>query len=143
MPQHRPGAVSKIADPEVAELVAQMFANGSSRQEIADEFDIKDLKTISRWRRDPRVKNRVLKLIEDRVLEVTRKTDSVIAQRLQNAEDLTIKELLDIRREFLGGQLRAQTERADEGAITDAVEALEENPDLMEELEELLKRKEA
>jgi hypothetical protein len=52
-------------------------------------FGVKDRDTITRWRRDPRVKAIALKIIEDRVLQVTRKVDGVIAERLENAENMT------------------------------------------------------
>jgi transposase-like protein len=128
-----------LANPDFAQAVAEMFAAGCSRQQIADEFGVKDLDTITRWRRDPRVKGRALKIIEDRVLEVTRKVDGVIAARLQNAKDMTIVELLAIRKEFLGGALRSQTEKADEETVNEAQTFLENNPDAADKLEELLK----
>lgn len=102
-------------------------------------FGVKDKDTITRWRRDPRVKAVALRVIEDRVLQVTRKVDGVIAGRLEHAEKMTVTELLAIRKEFLGGPLRAQTEKADEQAIQEAQEFLEQHPDAMEQLDELLR----
>ena len=101
-------------------------------------FGVKDVDTITAWRRDPRVKAHALKLVEDRVLRVTRRTDAVIEARLANADQMTIKELLDIRKEFLGGALRAQTEKADEQTVTEAMQAIEDNPNIVEELQKLL-----
>jgi hypothetical protein len=139
-PDHRRGTAGRpnpLSDPEFAKLVAQAFADGLSRNDMCDMFGVKDPDTITRWRRDPRVKTHALKLIEDRVLQVTRKVDGVIAERLEHAKDMTIQELLAIRKEFLGGALRAQTEKADEATIMEAQEALERNPQLVEELEKL------
>lgn len=123
-----------LADHDFAQRVAEMFAAGASRAEMCDAFGVKDPMTITRWRRDPRVKSKALKLIEDRVLQVTRKVDGVIAERLEHASDMTITELLAVRKEFLGGALRAQTEKADEETITQAVEAMERDPDLADKL---------
>jgi hypothetical protein len=128
-----------LADPAFAKLVAEAFADGLSRKEMCEMFGVKDPDTITRWRRDPRVKGHALKLIEDRILQVTRKVDGVIAERLEHAADMTITELLAIRKEFLGGALRAQTERADEDTINEAQTWLEENPEAADQLETLLR----
>lgn len=128
-----------LANPEFAKAVAEAFAAGLSRQEMCDTFGVKDRDTITRWRRDPRVKAYALKIIEDRVLQVTRKVDGVIAERLEHAEDMTITELLAIRKEFLGGALRAQTEKADEETVQEAMSFLEANPDAMEQLDAIMR----
>lgn len=127
-----------LADPTFAQRVAEAFASGMSRAEMCDIFGVKDPNTITRWRRDPRVKAHALKLIEDRVLQVTRKVDSEIAQRLEETEQMTIQELLSIRKEFLGGALRAQTENADEATLQEAQALLEANPDFLEKLDQIL-----
>ena len=134
----RGGRPNPLADPEFAKKVGEAFAAGLSRRDMADMFEVKDLDTITRWRRDPRVKAVALKVIEDRVLQVTRKVDGVIAERLEHANEMTIRELLDIRREFLGGALRAQTEKADDETIAEAQDWLESHPEKAAELEELL-----
>lgn len=128
-----------LADPSFAQAVAEAFADGLSRAEMCDMFAVKDRDTITRWRRDQRVKVRALKIIEDRVLQVTRKVDGVIAGRLENAENMTIQELLMVRKEFLGGALRAQTEKADDETITEMQTWLEEHPDAADQMEELLR----
>lgn len=138
MPAGRPHT---LADPTKAKLAAELFVAGCTRQEVADAMGVKDLDTITRWRRDPRVKTIASRLIEDRVLEVHRKVDSVIAQRLQDAENLTVKELLDIRKEFVGGKFRREVEGADEDTVSEAMEAIENNPNFVEELAELFKKK--
>lgn len=137
MPRPNPLAV-----PEFAKAVAEAFAAGLSRKQMAEMFEVKDLDTITRWRRDPRVKSLALKIIEDRVLQVTRKVDGVIAERLEHATEMTIQELLAIRKEFLGGALRAQTENADQDTIAEAQDWIEKNPEAAERLEELFKHPE-
>lgn len=128
-----------LADPEFAQQVAEAFAAGLSRQDMADMFAVRDLATITRWRKDPRVKAIAHKIIEDRILAVTRRVDSVIEGRLAHANDMSIQELLAIRKEFLGGALRAQTEKADEDTINEAMSWLESNPDAAEQLDKILK----
>lgn len=128
-----------LSNPDFAKRVAEAFAGGASRSDMCEMFGVKDPDTITRWRRDPRVKSYALKLIEDRVLQVTRKVDGVIAERLSRASEMSVQELLAIRKEFLGGALRAQTEKADEQTVAEAQEWLEANPEKAEALERLLK----
>jgi hypothetical protein len=132
---------SPLANPDFAKSVGEAFAAGLSRKQMAELFEVKDVDTITRWRRDPRVKAIALKIIEDRVLQVTRKVDGVIAERLEHANEMTVTELLAIRKEFLGGALRAQTEKADEDTIAEAQNWLEENPEAAEQLEQLFTSK--
>lgn len=127
-----------LADPDFAAKVGEAFAAGASRNDMCEMFGVKDPMTITRWRKDPRVKSVALKLIEDRVLQVTRKVDGVIAERLEHASDMTITELLAIRKEFLGGALRSQTEKADDETVNEAASWLEANPEKAAALEELL-----
>lgn len=127
-----------LADPQFAKSVAEALAAGLSRRQMAAQFGVKDLDTISRWRRDPRVKTQVFKIMEDRILQITRKVDGVLAERLEHANEMSVKELLEIRKEFLGGALRAQTEKADEETVAEAASFLERNPKAMEMLEAML-----
>src|ERR1044072_4036598 len=126
-----------LAEPEFAKRVGEAFAAGLSRKDMAEMFNV-TTETITRWRRDPRAKSVALKIIEDRVLQVTRKVDGVIAERLEHANEMTIDELLKIRKEFLGGALRGQTEKADEETIAEAQYWLQATPDAADELKELL-----
>lgn len=134
------GRPHTLADPEKAKQVATMFAEGATRQEIADTMGISDLDTVTRWRRDPRVKQIAHKIIDDRILEVTRKVDSVIAARLQDAQSLTMKELLEVRKEFLGGRLRERTHEVDDETVAETMEAIESGDDLIGRLEEAFEK---
>ena len=133
------GRPNPLADPDFAQEVAEAFAAGCSRTDMCEMFGVRDPATITRWRRDPRVKARAMKIIEDRVLTVTRKVDGVIEGRLQHAENMTITELLAIRKEFLGGALRERTENIDESTVQEAQTFLEQNPDAMEQLDAILR----
>lgn len=120
-----------LADPDFAKNVALSFIEGKTRQQMCDEFGVKDLDTITRWRRDPRVKVHAQKYTEDRILQVTRRVDGKIQHKLDN-EDLTVQELIMIRKEFLGGQLRQQTEKADDETIMQAADWVDQNPDILQ-----------
>lgn len=132
------GRPNPLANPQFAKRVAEAFVDGCSRKQMCEMFGVKDKDTITRWRRDPRVKALAMKLIEDRVLQVTRRVDAVIAERLEHAAELTTKELLEIRKEFLGGALRAQTEKADPETVNEAMTWLDENPEAADELADIL-----
>lgn len=134
------GRPSPISDPVFAKKVAEAFSSGLSRAQMCDLFGVKDHDTITRWRRDPRIKSHLFKLIEDRVLEITRKVDAKLAQVLHSDQELTVQELLAIRKEFLGGALRAQTENAvDDQTIGEASGWLEANPEAAAALTEMLR----
>lgn len=132
------GRPNPLADPEFAKQVAEAFAAGVSRRDMCEMFGVRDPDTITRWRRDARVKANVLKIVEDRVLQVTRKVDGVIAERLENANEMTVTELLMIRKEFLGGALRQQTEKADSETVSQAQDWVESNPEASEAIDEWL-----
>lgn len=126
-----------LSDPEFAKTVAAAFVSGMTHKDIAAQFNIHP-DTVTYWRRDPRVKAHAMKMIEDRVLAVTRRIDSIIEGRLQHAENMSIKDLVMLRKEFLGGALRQQTENADEQTISEVMTALDKNPDLADQLQALV-----
>jgi hypothetical protein len=116
---------SFLDEPENAKKVAEAFVDGLTREKMCEAFGVKDKYTITRWRRDPRVKSHMHRLIEDRVLSVANKVDAQIAQRLQNPDSLSVKDLLDIRREYLGGKHRENIEgKADDATMAEAMEKM-------------------
>lgn len=127
-----------LEDAEFAQQFAEAVAEGVSRSDLMLMFSIRSKDTITRWKKDPRVKVRVRKIIDDRILEITRRTDSQIAARLQKADRLSVRDILAIRKEFLGGALRLRTENIDDEVIGEAVDALENNPQFAEQLATLL-----
>lgn len=137
--QRKPGRgrPSLLDDPEQQLKVAEAFTSGMTMEDIAAEFDVA-LSTARRWRRDPRIKAHCLKMTEDRILVITRKIDSQIESRLRDAGQMTVKELLEIRKEFLGGAFRAATEGADDETVTQAMALLEKNPQLAQQMVALL-----
>lgn len=135
----RRGRPHKLDDPENVKLVAQAFADGVTREKMCETFEVKDPGTITRWRKDPRVKAEVRKLLNDRILRISSKTDSVIEQRLQNAHEMSIDDLIKVRKEFGGSSLVG--EKIDEDSmLNEAMEALEANPELLDEMRALLEK---
>jgi hypothetical protein len=134
------GAPSPILDnPEKLELFARAVADGQSIKDLAALFNVTE-RSVSTYKKDARVKAIAFKLIEDRVFRVTRKVDAEIERRLQDAEELDTDILLKIRKEFLGGALRLQTEggKADANTINETMDVMEDNPEFAVELDRLL-----
>jgi hypothetical protein len=139
---YRGGRPSGLNDPERVKLAAAMFVEGATRAEMAAELGVSEW-TITQWRKDPRVRAQVAKLVEDRVMRIVGKTDHIIEGRLQNAEDMDTELLLRIRKEFLGGAFRALHEggKVDEETIYEAMGEVEADPELLTGLKELLTRR--
>jgi hypothetical protein len=129
---------SALADPDFCHNVAEAFVAGLTRREMADMFAVGDLNTITKWRRDPRVQVIAKKMIQDRVLEITRKVDSQMAVRLEQASELSIRELIEIRKEYMGDKLRQQTDEIDENTVNEALSFLDENPEAAAAVRKLL-----
>lgn len=121
---------SPLAEPDFAKQVAECFANGDSRESMSTTFNVSK-QTITKWRKDPRIKRLVHNIMVERVQRVTSKVDAILEGRLANGDSLTIKELLDIRKEFMGDSARGKLEDADDTTINAAMEAAE-SPDFAE-----------
>jgi hypothetical protein len=138
----RYGPAGYLDNPQQLRWFAECVAIGLSAREIAPILAI-SRKSAERYRNDPRVKVEAIKLIEDRVVRVTSRVDTLIAQRLDTeADDMSVETLLKVRKEFLQGPLRAAAQGNDPGAdvINDAIESIEDNPDFAAELQALLER---
>lgn len=134
-PARRP---SKLDNPDFAKQVAIAFADGQTRPQMAELFNVSEW-TITQWRKHPMVKAYTNKLIEDRVQRVLTKTDYKIAALLENITD--IDTLLRVRKEFLGGRLRQQIENhADDATVDSAMDAMEDT-EFTDALEEVLRDK--
>lgn len=100
------GRPSNLSDPAFLKLTAECFAAGMTREKMCEELGVADPMTITRYRKDPRVKAVVQKLIEDRAIRISAKVDSKIEYKLQDRDgDLTVDELIKIRKEYGGASL--------------------------------------
>ena len=131
-----------LSDPERVKLAAAMFVEGATRATMAEQLGVSEW-TITQWRKDPRIRAQVTKLVEDRVMRIVGKTDHIIERRLQDAEDMDTELLLRIRKEFLGGAFRALHEggKASEETIYEAMDEVQADPELLAGLRDLLERK--
>lgn len=133
----RPGFLD---DPENVESVAIAYIDGRTRKQIASAFGVNE-RTVTAWRGDPRVKARAAQLARDRILQVVRKTDSQIEDRLKNAGEMSVRELLDIRKEFITGPgFQDEAAGISPETITEVTEAMEADPDFAAALTALLEK---
>lgn len=137
MKNRPPGRPHALSDPEYAQQIAEALVAGSTIKQMCEMFGRSD-RTIKDWKKDPRVQLVARKMIQERVIEITRRTDAVIAAKLQNAEELTVKELLDIRKEYMGDKLRQEHEPVDAQTINEAQNFFDQNPDAAEQMRKLL-----
>lgn len=141
----RYGPRGYLDDPTQLQLFAECIAAGLSAKEIVELLHV-STKSVARYRKDQRVIAAAMKIIEARVVRITRRIDSEIERRLvEEVFDIDTDTLLRIRKEFLSGQLRAQVQVNDPSAetINDAIAQIEESPQFAAELQELLERQPA
>lgn len=127
------GRKSTLDDPADLQVICELFSAGFSRQQMMEELaeagiEIRDPKTITRWKKDARVQVLVERLNRERIIEVQRKIDSIIQTRLNEAERLSIKELVDLRKTFGGGEV-SRKEIASDTVTSGAIKAIEDDPD--------------
>lgn len=145
--QPSPGRPSKLVDPEFVDLFAKALAEGLTTAELSEMFDISE-RTVHNYKRDQRVKVAALKHVEDRVLRITRRTDSKLDSLLDSADfqALAIEDqialLLKVRKEYLGGAFRLQAEggKVEAETINETLNALEDDPEFAREVAELAER---
>lgn len=141
-PRGTSGRPHGLSDPERVKLAAAMYVEGMTRAQMSKELGVSEW-TITQWRKDPRVRAQVTKLVEDRVMRIVGRTDHIIEARLQSADEMDTDLLLRIRKEFLGGAFRALHEggKADDETVYEAMNEVEADPELMDGLRELLARR--
>lgn len=109
--------------------VAELWADGYSNKAIAEtvhrEFvEIEDVpvkNTIINWRHDETVKNKIHALMRERISRIVRRTDSELANRLENASELTVEEIIKIRKEIAPAR-----DVLDEGERVDPADAADD-----------------
>jgi transcriptional regulator with XRE-family HTH domain len=141
----RYGPRGYLVDPTQLQLFAECIAAGLSAKEIVEMLHI-STKSVARYRKDQRVIAACMKIIEARVVRITRRIDTEIERRLdEEAADIDTVTLLKMRREYLSSALRLQTQGNNPSAevINEAAESIESNPGFADELKALLERQPA
>jgi DNA primase catalytic subunit len=132
------GRPSQLDDPEFCASVALAFASGATRDVMCQTFGVRDPMTITRWRKDPRIKPLLSKLIEERVQEMQRKVDAALQAKLAKADELSVKDLIDIRKEIRSSALGQKLDKADADDVNEMQAWLESNPEAHAALDEFL-----
>lgn len=118
-------------EPYLAELIAELYLDGKTNQEIADALGRgvhKD--TVTDYRRDPRVRKIIRRLSEEREALITRRVDRVILERLKNAEEIDTETLLKIRKEMMPKRIEVSGEVSHADLVRELWEAADSNPEL-------------
>lgn len=126
------------------DAVAELWADGLSNKAIAEAVhakfaEIEDVpvkNTIINWRHDEQVANKIHAIMRERISRIVRSTDSALAARLENADDLTVDEIIKIRKEIAPARdVLDDAERVDPAdAASDLFGAAIEDPELAKKI---------
>ena len=139
-------AESRIdTQPGLAEVVAQLLIDGLTHAQVAEKISAEqppDMDPISRytitksWSKHPSVRAHMERLTKERHLLISRTVESALEARITDPEQrrkMSVKELLEIRREILGPAAQRLTVNrgADEGsALAELYLRAQEDPEI-------------
>ncbi len=134
------GRISRLSDAAFAKQVAQAYADGTGRQEMADMFGCHE-DTITSWVRDPRVQAHAQRFMQERVNRISRRLDTQIERRLEEIDDedkFPMELILKMRKELLDRALKPEFGQSkNEAQLTsDAISQAEEDPEFARQLQE-------
>ena len=134
------GRPSYLDNDAIFEIFCQAEASGMTREQALDLIleetgtEVKQVKTVSEWRKNPRVKRRVAEITRERAIKVAREIDTELERRMAEADKIPTEVLLKMRKEFVGDNLRAKLDEADENTVGEMRDWAAENPDLAKAL---------
>lgn len=132
---------SKLANPEFVKLFAADYVEGMSLRELSNKYEI-HRDTAFVWSNDPRVRAQAAKLAEDRIQRVTRRVDRELERRLEDADELEVKDLLAIRKEFLGNSFKfTEDKQISADQINDTLTNMEDDEDFDKQVAEFLAKR--
>lgn len=134
------GRISKLADPEFARQVAEVYISGMSKPEMAEEFDV-NTDTIRRWVADPRVQAHAGRSALERINRITRRIDASIEARLVHIDKWDIEQVLKVRKEYLERSMKVGVDLSGDAkgaTVNELAEAMDQDPDLAEALRKLV-----
>jgi hypothetical protein len=145
----RPSLMDK--HPDLRVVVAEMFTDGSSNQEIADKINstVPNLdrpvsrETIPTYRRHPDVEALIAKRRRERINLITSKIDSKIEGWLNNAKiHHDIETLLKIRKELMPERTREREDgdMSEDRLVEEMFDKAYEDPEFAERMKEAVDR---
>ena len=123
----------------IAELWVEGLTNKAIPETVHSEYaeieDVPVINTIINWRKDEVVENKIHALMRERIGRVVRKTDAAIAKKLEDVDDLTVDEVLKIRKEFVPERDALTDVKQDASQIDeDLFGLMEDDPEFAEKL---------
>jgi hypothetical protein len=108
----------------IAELWADGYSNKGIAETVHKEFvEIESVpvkSTIINWRHDEQVTNNIHAIMRERISRIVRRTDAGLEARLENMNELTVKEIIDIRKEIAPARdVLDEAERSDPAQAVD------------------------
>lgn len=91
---------SVLDEAENLHIFAEMYAAGESRPDLAAFFGVHP-DSITRWSKRADVQALVAEFNRQRSNRILRRIDSLIEKRIENADNLDLKDLLAIRKEMV------------------------------------------
>ena len=126
------------------DFIAEKWAEGLTNKAIAEavfnefaEIESVPVKsTIINWRHDEQVANKIHAIMRERISRIVRRTDSALAHRLENADELTVDEIIKIRKEIAPARdVLDDAERVDPAdAASDLFGAAIDDPELAKKI---------
>jgi hypothetical protein len=108
--------------------IAELWADGYSNKGIAEtvhkeftEIESGPVKsTIINWRHDEQVANKIHAIMRERISRIVRRTDAGLEARLENMDELTVDEIIKIRKEIAPARdVLDEAERSDPAQAVD------------------------
>jgi hypothetical protein len=124
----------------IAELWADGYSNKGIAETVHKEFaEIESVpvkSTIINWRHDEQVSNKIHAIMRERISRIVRCTDSALADRLENPDELTVDEIIKIRKEIAPARdVLDDAERIDPAdAASDLFGAAVDDPELAKKI---------
>lgn len=110
------------------DFIAEQWCEGLNNKAIAEaacrefaEIETPPVKgTIINWRHDEQVANKIHAIMRDRISRIVRRTDAGLEARLENIDELTVDEIIKIRKEIAPARdVLDESERVDPAAAAD------------------------
>jgi hypothetical protein len=126
------------------DFIAEKWAEGLTNKAIAEavhtefaEIESVPVKsTIINWRHDEQVANKIHAIMRERISRIVRRTDAGLESRLENLDELTVDEIIKIRKEIAPSRdVLDDAERVDPAdAASDLFGAAIDDPELAKKI---------
>lgn len=120
-----------IANAWAEGLTNKAIAEGAAKEFVEIE-SVPVKSTVINWRHDEQVANKIHAIMRERISRIVRRTDTALADRLDNADELTVDEIIKIRKEIAPARdVLNEAERVDPAdAASDLFGAAIDDPEL-------------